>query len=266
MSSTAAPRQLESKNIFISYSRADAETATQIKVALERAGLKPWIDSVEIEPGQSALQRISDALSEASYLLALISEHSNISHWANREWMAALANRDIVFVPILLDNSDPAALVRDIVHIDLRQDLSAGIQEIVQFFARETRSRDSGPQRLQQPQPFSGQQQQQQQQQQRQQDYALATATRRQLRLVAGRCIDNGALRSYCFDTEIDFDDLEGASLQERLVSLLHRLDREQSLNHFATWLENERARCVGAQIAVLSKGREWHWPNAVSG
>jgi glucuronate isomerase len=57
---------------------------------------------------------------------------------------------------------------------------------------------------------------------------------------------------------EIDFDELEGLSIQDKLVSLLHRLDREQELNQFVIWLENEKGKCVAAQIAVLSKEPAW--------
>jgi len=56
MPSTSVVSQQKEKVIFISYSHADTGTATQIKTALERIGLNPWIDSTEIEPGQSFLQ------------------------------------------------------------------------------------------------------------------------------------------------------------------------------------------------------------------
>lgn len=101
MSKAPASSGRQSKSIFISYSHADSESAAQIRLALEQAGLKPWIDSVEIEPGQSFLHRMNVGLSEASYLLALISKNSTVSLWVNREWMAALANRDIVFIPVV---------------------------------------------------------------------------------------------------------------------------------------------------------------------
>jgi hypothetical protein len=254
--------------IFISYSHDDAEVASRIAVALSDAGMKPWIDSVEIKPGDSFLEMMNKGLGTASYLVALLSRSSQYSRWMSREWLAALASKDTVVIPVLLDDSDVPPLLRDIVHIDMgrKGTIENGVSELTNFFVRESRGRQPQVQAFQQRREDQQQQQQQQQQQDQQQDqwrvrhYMLSGAAPRQIRLVAVRCIDSATLRSYCFDCGRDFDSLEGLSLTDKLVWLLNRLKAEQILDQFVGWLENEKEQCVRAQILALSDSPGWVW------
>jgi len=227
--------------IFISHSHQDAAVARDIAEALEHAGLKPWIDQCEIKPGDSLIGKMDQGLSEASYVLLLLSREANASHWVRREWMSGLANRQIVLVPLLLDNSSVPAILRDIVYIDLRQDRQAGIERIVEFFQLEQRRIS----------PLTT----------RRADFSLMNASRRQLRLLAMRCLDQLGLQSFCFDADLDWGSLGGASVHEKLVSLLHAAALEGLLPRFAQWLETERERCVKHQLRELEDQPAWKWP-----
>jgi len=288
---TSTPTQ--QKRIFISYTHSDSRVAQKITNELESLGMKPWIDSREIGPGQSFLERMNEGIAEASYILVLFSKDSHASRWVSREWMSALANKDTLLIPIILDDTPLPPLIRDIRYIDLRADVNEGVREVGKFFLLENSSGKNQQQQQQQRQQQQQQQQQQhwpggpQQQQQQQQwpgypqidhqrqlyleqtrqargreerEHPLRSANRRQIRLVAKRCVDTVALRSYCFDTKIEYEDLVGSNLEDRLVSLLHKLDLEQELSRFVTWLENERGKCVSAQITALSNEPAWSW------
>lgn len=227
--------------VFISHSTVDAVVAQEIATALDSAGLSPWIDSREIRPGDSFLERMNQGISEASYVLLLWSEAAALSHWVMREWMSAAASRGTVVIPVLLDDSERPALLRDIVYIDLRRDRQAGIAALLDFFRRETSPlrppsavRDGG--------------------------LSLRNASRRQIRLVALRCLDETGLRSFCFDAGLDPGSLAGASLHEKLVSLLHMAATEGLLLRFADWLETERYRCVRYQVDELRQQPAWNW------
>jgi hypothetical protein len=231
------------KNIFVSYTRVDEAIAQQIVAALDRAGLQPWIDMREIKPGDSYLERMNEGLGEASYVLVLLSRNSLESQWVQREWLSTLADRATILIPIVLDNTEIPPLLRDIVHFDLRGDLSIGVARIVEFFQNETCQvprrafRDNtGAKPL------------------------LAGVSRRQLRLVALKCVDNTGLSAFCFDASLDPNSLAGTSLHEKLVSLLHRVSNEDLLNDFASWLELERSRCVKSQLKMLSGQTAWNW------
>jgi hypothetical protein len=119
--------------IFVSYSHRDQEVARQIVLTLKKEGLKPWLDEEEIGPGDSFIEGMNRGLGDASYVLLLLSTASVNSFWVSREWMAELATRATVVVPIVLDDCDVPPLLRDIVHFDLRNDRASGVQKIVDF-------------------------------------------------------------------------------------------------------------------------------------
>jgi len=231
------------KHIFINYTRSDAAITQQIVAALDQVGLQPWIDTREIKPGDSFLEKMNEGLGEASYVLLLLSRNSLASQWVQREWLSTLADRATILIPVLLDDSEIPPLLRDIIYIDMRGDLARGVTKIVEFFQNETSPvprrtlrDDVGAKPL------------------------LAGVSRRQLRLVALQCVDSTGLSAFCFDAAIDPNSLEGASLHEKLVSLLHRVSNEDLLNDFATWLEAERTRCISAQLKKLTSQAAWNW------
>jgi hypothetical protein len=232
---------LVAKKIFISYCSSDAVIAQRIAAALEVVGLSAWVDRREIRPGDSFVERMSEGLEEASYVLLLVSEAASASRWVRREWMSALAASGTVIIPVLIDGCEVPILLRDIVHVDLRQDQQRGIEQIVSFFRTERQEltpyvHTRGIQSL------------------------LRRASRRQLRLIALRCIDETALRSFCFDAGVDPVSLGGTNLHEKLVSLLHLAASEGLLIRFRDWMEAERLRCVKNQIRELEKQPGWEW------
>jgi hypothetical protein len=228
--------------IFISYAHVDSERANEVHAALTAAGFDPWIAHREIRPGDSFLERMNEGLGGAAYVLVLLSEAAKGSRWVTREWMSALAAESTIVVPVILDDTEPPPLLRDIVHFKIDRS-NRGIAEIVAFFQRE----------VQAPKPprVRGQQRP---------NRVLQSASPRQLRLIANRCLDEAALKSFCFDAEVDMSRLQGTSLQERLISLLHTVTDEGLLASFSGWLEIERKRCVQHSLEVLEKDGGWSW------
>lgn len=236
-----------SSRIFISYARADERIARAIFDRLSDAGLEPWLDLREMSLGDSIAGGIDEALGDASYLLLLVSRASMSSKWVDREWKAALASPGTVIVPVLLDDTTPPNLLRDLLRADLRGDEEAGIEELVKFFAKET---ETG-RRV----PFRGEEG----------TRVLRKMSRRQLRLVALHCIDEVALQAFCFDAAIDPRSLHGTSVHEKVLSLLHLAGREDLLASFAEWLELEHARCVAARLRELDEISDWKLGEAAS-
>jgi hypothetical protein len=228
-----------SKRIFISYSHEDAAVADRIVTLLDTAGMAPWIDRREIRPGESIPERMSEGLTAASYVVLLHSQASAQSRWVTREWMSTLAAADTVIVPIVLDDTEVPRLLQDILYIDCRSGLERGLEQLIAFFRNErqspirTRGASGAP---------------------------LAGLTRRQLRLVAVRCMNESALRNFCFDADILSTELTGSSVQERLVSLLHNAATQGLLSKFSEWLHAEHGPCVQTQINVLKEQSAWDW------
>lgn len=80
----------------------------------------------------------------------------------------------------------------------------------------------------------------------------LLNATRRDVRLIAQGCLDEGTLQAFLVDAEIPQGSLCGASLHERILSLLHRVEADGRFEFFVEWLERERRPCVEHRMAML--------------
>ncbi len=62
--------------IFICYAREDMATAKRLYKDLQRAGVTPWLDIEDLQPGQQWEVVIADVLKQSSFVLVLLSSHS----------------------------------------------------------------------------------------------------------------------------------------------------------------------------------------------
>lgn len=225
--------------------------ATAIANSLQDMGVTAWLDEREISPGDSFLAQMNAGLGTAGYVLLLVSTAAHASRWVSREWLAALANEDTVLIPVLLDDSGLPPLLKDIVYVDARRDRAVAILEIGQFFEKERGLAQTKERMLRDLVRGAGG---------RSRDPPLIPLTRRQLRMVAAHCLDRQGLEAFCFDAEINPNDLRGESVNEKLVDLLHNVSRDGLLDDFSRWLEFERSRCVQHQVGTLSRTPGWAW------
>lgn len=110
--------------VFVSYTASDKQIARNVADALIGAGFDVWIDQARLRPGDSIVCSVSAGLCETDIVLVLLSRASISSNWVAAEVNAALSSRlagkGPVVVPVLLDDCNVPALLRDLVHIDLR--------------------------------------------------------------------------------------------------------------------------------------------------
>ena len=224
--------------IFISYARPDAAVATDIRRMLDSAGLDPWLDTVEIAPGDSFVKRINEGLTEASYVLVLLSTRSVRSEWVAREWAAALTGRPVI-VPILLEDVDVPALLRPLNYIDFR-DHAAGRRRLLEFFGAELSPVGGEPGTRTDIK------------------VQLQGMSLREIRLVAVRCLSSTSLTAFLIDADLDPGDIEGTSLNQRILSLLHQVRRDGLATSFLEWLELEQPRCFERQLMTIRSGPQW--------
>jgi len=73
---------------------------------LNAQGVRVWIDRIELAIGDSLVDRISEAIVEEDFLVAIVSEHSVQSGWCQREVALALTeginNKSIKVLPVRL--------------------------------------------------------------------------------------------------------------------------------------------------------------------
>ena len=62
--------------VFISYAKEDKDVAEKLYNELEQSGVEPWLDSMDLVPGQAWERAIRKAIDESSYFIAVLSSRS----------------------------------------------------------------------------------------------------------------------------------------------------------------------------------------------
>ncbi len=88
-------------DVFISYSREDAETARRFAEAFQSAGLSVWWDDA-LRSGEAFDESIERALREAKAVVVLWSTNSVTSRWVRAE--ATQADRNRTLVPVTIES------------------------------------------------------------------------------------------------------------------------------------------------------------------
>ncbi|MGD9511301.1 MAG: toll/interleukin-1 receptor domain-containing protein [Geminicoccaceae bacterium] len=218
---------------FISYSHVDQEIAKRVALTLKDVGLEVWFDVDQLNAGQSFIGEINTNLTNADYLILLVSEHSLKSRFVDREWMSFLANKGAPIIPLLINGNLPPIL-SDVIYIDFRNRIEQGLEELRRYFKRENTPVSFLPKVSNDLKD------------------RLSRCTDRQLRLIAQGCMLDDDLKDLIFDFNIDDGSLNATSRHGRITEILDRFRRisNDKLRQFADWLaDQERIReCVDAK------------------
>ena len=129
----------ETKDFFISYTKADRDWAEWVAWELQEAGYTCTIQAWHFAPSQSFVQRMREALVGSRHLVAILSNEYLASEFAGAELDAALSadprGLRAKLIPIRVKPCTPDELLRSRIYIDLvakkpaqaRSDLLAGI-------------------------------------------------------------------------------------------------------------------------------------------
>lgn len=121
-------------SIFISYSHEDTDIVEKIAVYLVKENIHIWIDKWEINYGDSLIQKIQTAITDASVLLIMLSKKSVQSEWCKKELTAGLLReleeKRVVTIPILLEDCDIPIFLRDKYYADFRIDFDTSIRKL----------------------------------------------------------------------------------------------------------------------------------------
>ena len=102
-------KPIEYYSCFISYSSRDQDFAERLYTDLQAVGVRCWFAPADLKIGDNLRERIDEAIQLHDKLLLVLSKHSVISRWVEKEVEVALAKeseqqRTILF-PIRLDDS-----------------------------------------------------------------------------------------------------------------------------------------------------------------
>jgi small GTP-binding protein len=96
-------------DVFLCHSSSDKELIKEIAIDLKERGVRYWLDSEQIRPGDSIIDKINDGLLKSRTIAPCFSERQIESGWCKKEYNTIL-NRTIsgtsnqIVVPLILDD------------------------------------------------------------------------------------------------------------------------------------------------------------------
>lgn len=128
--------------IFISYSHVDKEKVNLLAAHMVKKNASVWVDTWELNVGDSIIQRVQEALTESDALLVVMSKASVASEWCKKELNSGLIReldeKRVVVLPVLLEDCDIPLFLREKMYADLRGDFDTGINAIMNSVAKVT--------------------------------------------------------------------------------------------------------------------------------
>lgn len=128
--------------IFISYSHLDEPFVEKLAAALVKNNTHVWVDTWELNVGDSILDRVQLAIQNASALLVVLSRSSVQSEWCRRELSAGLMReleeKRVIVLPVVIENCDIPLFLREKKYADFRNNFNDGLNAILDAVARVT--------------------------------------------------------------------------------------------------------------------------------
>ena len=109
--------------VFLSYTHSDKAIARRLATWLRLADVSVWIDEVEIDIGESLIERIAEGIREADYVISLLSTASITSSWVRKELSLATSkginHRKVNVLPVKVDDCELPFALSDVLYADL---------------------------------------------------------------------------------------------------------------------------------------------------
>jgi len=128
--------------VFLSYSHDDSQVVQSIANGLRQSGIAILLDKPDSKYDTSVTSRIEEGLDTADFVAFFLSKAAMGSRWVQQEMNVAISrqvsgNRSATLLPILLDDAEIPALLKDIAYIDLRDgEISEGVARLVSSIER----------------------------------------------------------------------------------------------------------------------------------
>lgn len=136
-----APEAAGHYDVFLSYSRPNAEKMRRLRTDLRAAGLNVWTDE-NLNIGTPSWKRaVEEAIRRTHSLVVLMTPESKGSEWVERELNSAIAHNKPIFPLLVRGNGKNAIpfMLNSYQYIDLRRepDYRAGVQKLVKAIKAE---------------------------------------------------------------------------------------------------------------------------------
>jgi hypothetical protein len=102
-----------------------------------------WVDTWELNVGDSILNRVQEAIQDSSALLIVLSKASVASEWCKKELSAGLMReldeKRVVVLPVLVEDCEIPIFLREKMYADFRKDFKRGLKGLLEAVARVTK-------------------------------------------------------------------------------------------------------------------------------
>ena len=126
--------------IFISYSHADKAVVNNLAAHMVKRNAQVWVDTWELNVGDSIIQRVQEAITSSDALLVILSKASVESEWCKKELASGLIReldeKRVVVLPVLVEDCEIPLFLRDKMYADIRDDFDVGLSSIMDAVAR----------------------------------------------------------------------------------------------------------------------------------
>ena len=133
--------------VFISYSHSDAALVSKLAAHLVKHNASVWVDTWELNVGDSIVRKVQDAIEGASALLVILSKASVQSEWCKKELSAGLMReldeKRVVVLPVLVEECTIPVFLREKMYADLRQGFDSGLRAILDAIGSVTNANQS---------------------------------------------------------------------------------------------------------------------------
>jgi len=137
------------QRVFIAYVEEDLDYAKKLYRAFEKHGFRPWLDKMNLMPGQNWPRAIETAIQTSDFFVACFSERATTKrgtfHSELRYALACAAKvplDEIFLIPVRLDRCVvPGRIARRIQYVDLFPDWEAGVNRVLAVLRRQQQSR-----------------------------------------------------------------------------------------------------------------------------
>ncbi len=132
--------------VFLSYARADEAEVKEMYVRLQQRGLRPWMDTIDILPGEDWELAISEAIRKADCFIPCLSKRSYNKRGAIQKeikqaldiWLEMLGN-DIYLIPVRFEACDMPPRLAKFQRADLFEE--GGFDKLVEAILEGIRRR-----------------------------------------------------------------------------------------------------------------------------
>ena len=119
-------------DVFLSYHSGDGEWAALLKDRLVARGIRVWLDSEQIRPGDRFPGALARAIGQVQSVIVVLSPGSVVSSWVEEEYSLALARGRRV-IAVLIEDVEPPGFLHGRTWVDFRDQAAfeASLEQVV---------------------------------------------------------------------------------------------------------------------------------------